>query len=90
MLSVGFTAKLPFFPPNRTKHRCRQKEALVITPISESTSSICDSYIVTKKGKRVVLEKDEESLLCHPVVLQDFKTDYVGISLPWHLVGVYK
>ena len=78
------------FNPLRTKHRCRHKESLVVTPISESNSSICDSYIVTNRGVRVVQSMDEDAFYCHPVVVEEFNTDFVGINLPWKLVGVYK
>ncbi len=51
---------------------------------------VADNYVVTTQGFRAIYKTSEENVYCHPIELEAVNTDFVGFSLPWHLIGVSK
>lgn len=50
-----------------------------------------DSIVVLKDGTMAkVVGVDGQVYKTHPIVLTPYKTDNIGLTLPWGKVGVYK
>ncbi len=59
-------------------------------PANPRNSQVADNIVVNKQGFRAVTEEEEEHVICHPVDMDRLDTSFLGLSLPWHLVGVFR
>ncbi len=51
---------------------------------------VADNYITTRRGFRAVSKADAEYVYCHPVQTEEIDTSFMGLQLPWSLVGAVR
>ncbi len=52
-----------------------------------ANTKVADNYITTQRGFRAVTRTDDQHVYCHPVETEDIDTSFLGLNLPWNLVG---
>ncbi len=59
-------------------------------PSNPRNSRVADNLVVNRQGFRAVVEEEEDHVVCHPVNVERLDTSFLGVKLPWHLVGAVK
>ncbi len=62
----------------------------MLKPSRATNKRTADNYVVTPRGFRAIYRTTEDFIYCHPIEVEAVNSDFVGFSLPWHLVGVFK
>ncbi len=50
-------------------------------------TQVADNFITVRRGFRAVSKTDEEYVYCYPMETEDIDTSFLGLQLPWRLVG---
>ena len=74
----------------RGSHRCKERERLVLKASTPRNNKVADNYVVTSQGFRAIYKTSEDHVYCHPIEVEALDTEYLGFSLPWHLIGAAK
>ncbi len=61
---------------------------MVTAPANPNNSTIADNIVVNRQGFRAVIVEEDDHLICHPIDVYPLEPTFLGVKLPWHLVGV--
>ncbi len=54
---------------------------------ASNSSRVADNYVTTRRGFRAVSKTDDQHIYCYPVETEEIDTTFLGLDLPWSLVG---
>ncbi len=59
-------------------------------PAKPGNTNVADNIVVNRQGFRAVITEEEEHVICHPIDVEELDTSWLGVNLPWAMVGAVK